>query len=150
MKWIPKLGHSKFGSTTHYYLKSRCWSLIFQMGVLVQNDIWVLVPWLGTEYTIRRKVVASLKFGPWWVLWVCGYLWLVHAPKCSNYALTNLLFDLCKSMWVNELLVNLLNLILEIQHAPLPLKCYEPKSMPQLLLLSLSSPLDLQWIHRGA
>jgi hypothetical protein len=25
---------------------------------------------------------------------VCS--WLVHAQKCSNYALTNLLFDLCK------------------------------------------------------
>ncbi len=24
MKCIPKLGHSKFGSTTHSYLKSRC------------------------------------------------------------------------------------------------------------------------------
>ncbi len=29
----------------------------------------------------------------------------VH-QKCSIYALTNLLFSLCKSMWVIELLVN--------------------------------------------
>jgi hypothetical protein len=28
--------------------------------------------------------------------------------KCSNYALTNLLFGLCKSMWVIDLLVTLL------------------------------------------
>jgi hypothetical protein len=31
------------------------------LGVLGQNDIWVLVPWLGTKYTIRGKVVASPK-----------------------------------------------------------------------------------------
>jgi len=28
-----------------------------------QNHIWVLVPWLGTKYIKRRKVVASPKFG---------------------------------------------------------------------------------------
>jgi hypothetical protein len=33
------------------------------LGVLGQNDIWVLVPWPGTKYTIRGKV-ASAKFGP--------------------------------------------------------------------------------------
>jgi hypothetical protein len=27
-------------------------------------------PWRGTKYTIRGKVVASPKFGPWWVLCV--------------------------------------------------------------------------------
>jgi hypothetical protein len=35
------------------------------LGVLGQNNIWVLVLWPGTEYTIREKVVASPKFGPW-------------------------------------------------------------------------------------
>ncbi len=29
------------------------------------NDIWVLVPWLGTKYSIKGKVVVSPKFGPW-------------------------------------------------------------------------------------
>jgi hypothetical protein len=75
--------------------------------VLGQNDIWVLVLWPGTEYTIRGKVVASPKFGLWWVLWIRVYSWLVRAPKCSNYALTNLLFGFCRSVWVIELLVNL-------------------------------------------
>jgi hypothetical protein len=28
-----------------------------------RNDIWVLLPWLGTKYTIRGKVVASLSLG---------------------------------------------------------------------------------------
>jgi hypothetical protein len=40
----------------------------------------------------KGKVVASPKFGPWWVLWVRICLWFIRAPKCSSYALTNLLF----------------------------------------------------------
>jgi len=67
-----------------------------------QKDIWVLVIWLGIKYTIRGKMVASPKFEPWWVLWVQICSWLVLAPKCSNYALTNLLFGLCKFMWVSD------------------------------------------------
>jgi hypothetical protein len=27
------------------------------------------------------KVVASLEFGPWWILWVQNYPWFVLAPK---------------------------------------------------------------------
>jgi hypothetical protein len=64
--------------------------------------------------------VDSPKFGPWWVLWVRVCLWLIRAPKCSNYALTNLLFGLCKFMWVSELLVNLPSPISELQHTPTP------------------------------
>jgi hypothetical protein len=77
--------------------------------VLGQNDIWVLVPWLGIEYIIRGNMVTSPKFGLWWVLWIHVCSWLVRAPKCSNYALTNLLFSLCKSVWIIDLLVNLLS-----------------------------------------
>jgi len=25
--------------------------------------------------------MASLEFGPWWILWVQSYLWFVLAPK---------------------------------------------------------------------
>jgi hypothetical protein len=32
--------------------------------------IWMQPQWRVTEYTIRGKVVASPKFGPWWVLCV--------------------------------------------------------------------------------
>jgi hypothetical protein len=109
-----------------------------------QNDIWVLVPWPGIKYTIRGKVVASPEFGPWWVLWVRGCPHLVRALKCYNYALTNLLFDLCRHVWVIEVLVNLPCPISKLQHAPLPLKCCELRSAPQLFLLSMSSPLDSQ------
>jgi hypothetical protein len=42
----------------------------------------------GTKYTIRGKLVASLKSGLWWVLWIRVYPWLVLASKvvqlCTN------------------------------------------------------------------
>jgi hypothetical protein len=93
--------------------------------------------WLGTKYTIRGKVVASPKSGPWWVLWVCVCMWLICAPKCSNYALTNLLIGFCRSVWMIKMLVNLPSPIPKLQHAPLPPKCYKPGSTPRLLHLSL-------------
>jgi len=37
--------------------------------------------WPCIKNTIRGKVVASPKSGPWWVLWVQVCLCLVHAPK---------------------------------------------------------------------
>jgi len=100
------------------------------LGVPTQNDIWVLVPWLDTKYTIRGKVVASPKLESWWILWICVCPWFVRAPKCCNYALTNLLFSLCKFVWVSEMLVNLPNPIPKLQHAPLPPKYYEPGNAP--------------------
>ncbi len=54
-------------------------------------------------------MVTSLKSELWWVLWVRVCLWFVCAPKCSNHALTNLMFSLCRSVWVIDLLVNLSN-----------------------------------------
>jgi len=51
------------------------------LGVSGQNDIWMQLAWIITKNIIMGKVVASPKFGPWWVLWVCVYLWLVRAPK---------------------------------------------------------------------
>jgi hypothetical protein len=39
-------------------------------GLSRQKAIWMWASWRGTKYTIRGKVVASPKFGPWWVLWV--------------------------------------------------------------------------------
>jgi hypothetical protein len=62
--------------------------------------------------------------------------------KCFNYALSNLLFGLCKYLWIIELLVNILSPISELQHTPLPTKCYKLGSVLQLLLLPMSSPLD--------
>ncbi len=52
-----------------------------KLGVSRQNDIWVQAPWPSIDITIRGKVVASPKSGPWGVLWVCVCPWLVRAPK---------------------------------------------------------------------
>jgi hypothetical protein len=49
--------------------KSRLWE--FQdphLGVPGQNAIWMWASWRGNKYTIKGKVVASPKYGPWWVL----------------------------------------------------------------------------------
>jgi hypothetical protein len=40
------------------------------LGVQGQKAIWMWPPWRAAKYTIRGKVVASPKSGPWWVLWV--------------------------------------------------------------------------------
>jgi len=70
-------------------LESQSWE--FQdsyLGVPKQNEIWVLVPWPSTEYTIRGKVVASPKSELWWVLWIYVCPWFICAPKvlqlCTN------------------------------------------------------------------
>jgi hypothetical protein len=52
--------------------------------ILGQNDIWVLASCPSTNNTIRGKVVASPKSGPWWVLWVHVCMWFVYAPKMSQ------------------------------------------------------------------
>jgi hypothetical protein len=61
-----------------------------------------------------------------------------------NYALANLLFGLCRSVWIIVLVIICPSLIPEVQHAPLPPKCCEPESVPQLFILPMFSPLDLQ------
>ncbi len=71
-----------------------------KLGVLGQNDIWVQALWPGIYNPVKGKVVASPKSRLWWVykfMYACGLF--VH-QKCFNYALTNLLFGLCRSMWI--------------------------------------------------
>jgi hypothetical protein len=82
--------HKVMGPQNHKNLS--CENFETHLGVPKQNVIWVSVPWLGTKYTIRGKVVLSFKSGLWWVLWVRVYPWLILAPKVLHYALTNLLF----------------------------------------------------------
>jgi hypothetical protein len=66
----PKLRESQFWEFWDSHLE-----------ITGQNDIWVLALWPSTNNTIRGKVVASPKFGPWWVLWIRIYMWLVRATK---------------------------------------------------------------------
>jgi hypothetical protein len=90
----------------------------------------------------KGKVVTSPKSGPWWVLWVCVYPWFVRAPKCYNYTLTNLLFGLCRFVWVIELLVNLPNPPPEAPTPPFTPKVVRARECAQLLFLLLFLPLD--------
>jgi hypothetical protein len=52
----------------------------FTLGVSGQKAIQVWVRRSNVENTIWGKVVASPKSGPWWILWVQGWPWLVLAP----------------------------------------------------------------------
>ncbi len=125
----PKLQGSQLWEFRHSHL-----------GVLGQNAIWMWALWKGTKYTIRGKVVVSPKSKPWWVLWVRVCLWLVLAPKVLKLCTNQLV------VWVVQVRVNnwclslFLLLILELEHAPLPPKCCELKSVPQLLVLLLFFP----------
>jgi hypothetical protein len=69
-------------------------------------------------------------------------LCLSVARSCSNYTLTNL-FGLCRYVWIINLLSLFLIPISELQHTPLPPKCYEPGNIPQFIILPLFSPFGL-------
>ncbi len=94
----------------------------FNLEVLNQNDIWMLALWLGTKNNRRGKVVASPILGH---DEFCEFVFTrglsIH-KKCFNYTLTNLLFDLCRSMWVIDLLVTLLS-----PHPGVPTRPSTPK-----------------------
>jgi len=68
------------------------------LGSPETNDIWVVVPWLGIEYIIRGKVVASPSPGRGESCEsVFAYGLSMHQRNLGS-ALTNLLFGLCRSM----------------------------------------------------
>jgi hypothetical protein len=69
----------------------------------------VLALWPNTKNIIKGRVVASPspgrdEFSEF--VFTCG---LSMHQRCSSYALTNLLFGLCRSVWVIDLLVHLLS-----------------------------------------
>jgi len=108
---------------------------------------------LETKWHLGVGAMAShkkyYKGGRWWFppslsrgescefMFACDSF--VH-QKCSNYALINLLFGLCRSMWVIDLFVTLFSPHPEALPRPSTPKCYELKNIPQLLILSLFSP----------
>jgi hypothetical protein len=82
-----RFAHKVYGAPK--WQESQLWEFRdSHLGDLGQNVIWMWASWRGTKYTIRGKVVASPKFGSWWVLWVRVCPWLVLAPKvlklCTN------------------------------------------------------------------
>ncbi len=109
--WLQTSSQSKL--FTQSYRPSKSWeSRLWEfrnshLQIPGQIDIRVLVLWPGIMYPIRGKVVAFPKFGSWWVLWICVCSWIIRALRCSNYALINLLFDLCRSVWIKKFLINL-------------------------------------------
>ncbi len=103
-------------------------------------DIWLLAPWPNKKNNIRGKVVAPPSLGrgeSFESVFACGVS--MH-QKCSNYALTNLLFSLCRSVWIIELFITLPNPHPWAPTCPSTPKCCKPRNMPQLLILSLFSP----------
>jgi len=79
--------------------ESRLWE--FQdshLGISRKNAIWMWASWRGTKYTIRGKVVASLKSKPWWVLRVRVCPWFILAPKVFQLCTNQLVVWFCVGM----------------------------------------------------
>jgi len=120
------------------------------LGVLGQNDIWVLVPWPGTKNTIRGKVMVSPKFGPWWILWVRVCSWWVRAWKVLQPHTNQLVVWFVQIHVNNWLLVILPNPHLGAPAYPSTPKCCELKNVHQLLILLLFSPWIHIWVYQRA
>jgi hypothetical protein len=122
------------------------------LGVPGENDIWVLVPWLGIEYTIRGRwwLPQSLNCGEF-----CESCESVFArglfvhQKRSNYALTNLLFGLCRSMWVIDV-CHFLSPHPRAPACPSTPKVLWAKECAQLFILLMFSLQTHIWINQGA
>jgi hypothetical protein len=118
------------------------------LGVPRQNDIWVLVPWPGKDYTIRGgKVLASPESRPWWVLWVRDYPWRIHAPKAFKLHTNQLVVSFMQVRVNNWCLSFFLVPIPKLQHAHLPPKCYKLGSVRQLFTLPLLSLHTHIWVY---
>jgi len=52
-------------------------------------------PMAKQKYTIRGKVVASPKFGSWWILWVRICPWFVLTPKVLQLCINQLVVWFC-------------------------------------------------------
>jgi len=90
--FIPHLNHRSSQKTTSVLSGgggSQFWEIWdSQLENPKKNDIWVQSLWPVTKNTIRKKVVASPKFKPWWVLWLRVCMWFVRVSKllqlCTN------------------------------------------------------------------
>jgi hypothetical protein len=105
--------------------------------------------YLNVDPMVKHKVYYKGEGGSFFQVWAMVSLvslcltvirlYTKVLQLCTNQLVV---WFLCRSVWVIELLVNLLSPISELQHALLPLKCYELKNVPELLLLLLFSPLS--------
>jgi hypothetical protein len=91
---------------------------------------------------MELKLNNLLNYNPWFTWWLfpspgcgesCEFVFargsFVH-QKCSNYALINLLFGLCRSVLVIDLLITLPVHILKLQHAFQLPKCCKLGNVP--------------------
>jgi hypothetical protein len=120
------------------------------LGVPGQNDIWVLVLWPGTEYTIwgegggfpQVRAMVNLV-SPW--------LPLAHScTKVLQLRINQLVVwfvHVCVSKW---LLINLPSPHPGAPTCPSTPKVLWAKERAQLLFLSLSTSLDLKSLHKRA
>jgi hypothetical protein len=100
---------------------------------------------------VRGEAQKILLGGRWWLLpssgcdESCEFVFVrglfVH-QKCFNYTLTNLLFGLCKFMWIIDPLVTCCSPHPKVPTCPFTLEV--PRNMPQLLILLSFSLWDLQ------
>jgi hypothetical protein len=103
---------------------------------------------LGANLVAKHGIYYKGEGGGFPQVWVVVNLVSSCLPmvrlctKVLQLHLNQLVVWFVRPMWVIELLVNLPIPIAELQHTPLPPKCYEPKNAPQLILLLLYSPLD--------
>ncbi len=101
-----------------------------------------------------------LQGGRWWLppslghgeyyesVFACGSF--VH-QKCSTYALTNLLFGLCRLMWVIDLLVNLSNPHLGTPtHPSYPWNVVNQGTHPNSFSFHCLHFWTYSWVHQGA
>jgi len=94
--------------------------------------------------------VISPKFEPWWVLWIHATLGSSVHQRCSNCRLTNLLFGLCRSVWVIKVLINLFSPHSKALAHPSTLKCCGPGACPNLFSFHYLHLWIHNWVHQGA
>jgi len=75
--------------------------------------------WPNLDNTKRGKVVASPKFGPWWILWIHVCSWLVRAPKVLLLCINQLVVWF---VWIIDPLVIHPNPHLRVPTCPFTLK----------------------------
>jgi hypothetical protein len=120
------------------------------LGVPRQNDILVHARWPCTKNTIKGKVVFPPSLG------CCEYCESVFAcgsfvhQKCSNYALSDLLFCLCMSMWIIESLVTRLSPHLEALACPFTLKMMRAMECTPTPYPLVIFTLARGWVYQGA
>jgi len=76
-----------------------------QLGILTTKWHLGVGPMVRHKDYYKGKVVVSSKFGPWWILWDYVCSWFVYAPKVLQLHTYQLVFGLCRSVWIIDSLI---------------------------------------------